>query len=54
MLRQLLSHHRVRVALLALFRKKTNGNFSRMEEKYGSISDEMKKMRTTFEKLVDS
>ena len=38
----------------SMFRKETNSNFERMEEKYGSISDEMKKMRTTLEKLADA
>lgn len=36
------------------FRKETNANFKTMEERYVSISDEMKKMRATFEKLVDA
>ena len=38
----------------AMFRKETNGNFKTMEERYGSISEEMKKMRGTLEKLVDA
>ena len=37
-----------------MFRKETNGNFKTMEDKYGSISEEMKKMRGTLEKLVDA
>jgi acylphosphatase len=37
----------------SMFRKETNENFGTMEAKYGSISEEMKKMRTIFEKLVD-
>ncbi|MBM4400640.1 MAG: acylphosphatase [Crenarchaeota archaeon] len=38
----------------SMFRKETNKNFETMEEKYGSISEEIKKMRATFEKLVDA
>jgi acylphosphatase len=38
----------------AMFRKETNGNFKTMEERYGSISQEMAKMRATFERLVDA
>lgn len=38
----------------AMFRKETNGNFKTMEERYGSISKEMAKMRATFERLVDA
>ena len=38
----------------AMFRKETNGNFRTMEERYGSISEEMKKMRGTLEKLVNA
>ncbi len=38
----------------AMFRKETNGNFKTMEEKYGSISKEIEKMRTTLERLVDA
>ncbi len=30
----------------SMFRQETNCNFEKMEEKYGSISEEMKKMRT--------
>jgi acylphosphatase len=37
-----------------MFRKETNGNFKTMDEKYGSISKEMAKMRATFERLVDA
>lgn len=38
----------------AMFRQETNSNFEKMEEKYGSISDEMKKMRTVLERLADA
>ncbi len=38
----------------SMFRQETNGNFGKMEEKYGSISEEMKKMRTVLEKLADA
>ncbi len=38
----------------SLFRKETNSNFETMEDKYGSISKEMEKMRTTLEKLVEA
>jgi len=37
-----------------MFRKETSSNFGTMKEKYGSISEEMKKMRATFEKLADA
>ena len=36
----------------SMFRQETNSNFERMEEKYGSISEEMKKMRTSLEKIA--
>jgi hypothetical protein len=39
---------------LGLFRKETDKNFKTMEMRYGSISKEMKKMRATFERLVDA
>ncbi|MGD0071057.1 MAG: acylphosphatase [Candidatus Bathyarchaeia archaeon] len=38
----------------SMFRKETSSNFGTMKEKYGSISEEMKKMRATFEKLADA
>lgn len=38
----------------SLFRQETNTNFNKMEEKYGSISDEMKKMRAILGKLADA
>ncbi len=38
----------------SMFRKETNSNFETMEDKYGSISKEMEKMRTTLEKLVEA
>ena len=38
----------------SMFRKETNHNFETMEEKYGSISEEMKKINTTLEKLADA
>ncbi len=38
----------------SLFREETNGNFGRMEGKYGSISEEMKKMRTILERLAEA
>jgi acylphosphatase len=37
-----------------LFRKETNANFETMDEKYGSISKEIQKMRASFEKLVEA
>jgi acylphosphatase len=39
---------------LGLFRKETDKNFKTMEMRCGSISKEMKKMRATFERLVDA
>jgi acylphosphatase len=36
------------------FRKETNENFEAMDAKYGSISDEMKKMNENFSKLVNA
>jgi acylphosphatase len=38
----------------SMFRQETNGNFEKMEEKYGSISEEMKKINITLEKLADA
>ena len=38
----------------ALFRKETNKNFETVDKKYGSISEEMAKMRATFEKLANA
>ena len=38
----------------SMFRQETNTNFEKMEEKYGSISDEMKKMRAILGKLADA
>lgn len=38
----------------SMFRQETNGNFDKMEEKYGSISEEIKKMRTVLEKFADA
>jgi acylphosphatase len=37
-----------------LFRDETNRNFETMDKKYGSISEEMAKMRVTFEKLANA
>ena len=37
-----------------MFRKETNDNFETMEAKYGSISEEMKKINITLEKLADA
>ena len=39
---------------MGLFRHETNSNFETMERKYGSISEEMAKMRATFEKLANA
>ncbi len=36
-----------------VFRKETNTNFEKMDKKYGSISEEMKKMRASLDKLID-
>lgn len=38
----------------ALFRKETSQNFETMDKKYGSISEEIAKMRATFEKLANA
>ena len=38
----------------SMFRQETNSNFETMDEKYGSISKEMEKLRATLEKLVDA
>lgn len=38
----------------SMFRKETNSNFGTMEDKYGSISKEIEKMRATLEKLVEA
>lgn len=38
----------------SMFRKETNENFGAMDAKYGSISEEIKKMRATFEKLANA
>lgn len=38
----------------SMFRQETNSNFERMDEKYGSISEEMKKLRTTLEKFAEA
>ncbi len=38
----------------SMFRQETNRNFEQMDEKYGSISDEMRKLRGTLQKLADA
>jgi hypothetical protein len=38
----------------SMLRQEINGNFEKMEDKYGSISEEMKKINTTLEKLADA
>ncbi len=38
----------------AMYRKETNDNFETIEAKYGSISEEMKKINLTLEKLADA
>lgn len=38
----------------AAFRQETNCNFERMEDKYGSISEEMKKMSAILDKIANA